>query len=167
MSDAKEIFANHKKIRRLLTYVDDLGIGYLTLGQPTHTLSGGEVQRLKIARELGAREAVNTLYILDEPTIGLHMVDVGRLRGVIGKLIEKGNTVVMIEHNLDIIRSADYLVEVGPGPGERGGEVVFEGTPSELVRSKRGSATKEALLKGLTAPEWGVYSKRRKGNQKG
>jgi excinuclease ABC subunit A len=136
-------------IRRTLQGVDDLGIGYLTLGQPTHTLSGGEVQRLKIARELGSNEASNTVYILDEPTIGLHMADVGRLRNVLGQLIERGNTLVIIEHDLDIIRTADFIIELGPGPAERGGRVIFSGTLCELMKGKFSTPTQVALRRSL------------------
>jgi excinuclease ABC subunit A len=145
MSEALQLFSNHKKIRRTLEYVNELGIGYLSLGQPTHTLSGGEIQRIKLALELGAREAVDTLYILDEPTIGLHMKDVDRLMKVVRKLIDQGNTVIIIEHNLDVIAEADHLIEMGPGPGEAGGEVIFSGTPRELLRVKRDTPTKRAL----------------------
>ncbi len=144
--EAREILSNHKKISRALDYVLELGLGYLTLGQPTHTLSGGEAQRLKIARELGLREAKNTLYILDEPTTGLHMVDVDKLRGVLDKLVSMGNTVVVIEHNLDIIRAADNLIELGPGPGEKGGRILFTGSPLELHRSKKKTPTKPHLI---------------------
>lgn len=144
--EAREILSNHKKISRSLDYVLELGLGYLTLGQPTHTLSGGEAQRLKIARELGLREARNTLYILDEPTTGLHMVDVDKLRVVLDKLVSMGNTVVVIEHNLDIIRSADHLIEVGPGPGEKGGQILFTGSPLALHRSKKKTPTKPHLV---------------------
>ena len=149
ISEAHQIFANHKRIRRALDVVVDLGLGYITLGQPTYTLSGGETQRLKIARELGAREAVNTLYILDEPTIGLHMTDVDKLLRVLRALVEKGNTIVVIEHNMDVIRAADYLLEVGPGPGDAGGELLFAGTPEELPKLKRSTPTKPFLQEVL------------------
>ena len=145
--EARIILSNHAKICRSINYVLDLGLGYLTLGQPTHTLSGGEAQRIKIARELGQREAKDTLYILDEPTIGLHMTDVERLRKVIDQLIRKGNTVVVIEHDLDIIRSADYLLELGPGPGAAGGEVLFAGTPEKLLTHSRETPTRKHLRK--------------------
>lgn len=145
MSEARIIFANHKKIRRSLDYINELGLGYLTLGQATSSLSGGETQRLKIARELGLREAQNTLYILDEPTIGLHMTDVEKLLAVLRRLIEKGNTVVLIEHNMDVIKAADYLVEVGPGPGAAGGKLLFSGSPAELGRFTGTSLTKPFL----------------------
>jgi len=151
MSEAKEIFANHPSVRRSLEYVDDLGVGYLKLGQPTYTLSGGEAQRIKIARELGAREAVDTLYILDEPTIGLHMTDVDKLLGVIRRLIDKGNTVVMIEHNLDVVRVADHLIELGPKPGRAGGRIVFSGSSAELLRAD--TATGAALRSRHTVLE--------------
>jgi excinuclease ABC subunit A len=149
-AEAYELFANHRLIRRSLSYVLELGLGYLTLGQPTHTLSGGEAQRIKIARELGAREASNTLYVLDEPTIGLHMTDVDRLNQVLRTLVEKGNTVVVIEHNLDIIRGADYLLEVGPGPGSAGGELLFAGTPAELLNSGKKTPTSAFLVANPT-----------------
>ena len=142
MSEARNIFANHKTVRRSLDYVNELGLGYLTLGQTTSSLSGGETQRLKIARELGLREARNTLYILDEPTIGLHMTDVEKLLNVLGRLIDKGNTVVLIEHNMDVIKAADYLVEIGPGPGEAGGKLLFCGSPLELSAFSGLSMTK-------------------------
>jgi excinuclease ABC subunit A len=144
--EAKEIFANHYAIRRSLGYAIDLGIGYLRLGQPTHTLSGGEAQRLKIVKEFGLREAVRTLYVLDEPTIGLHMNDVGKLISVLNKLVEKGNTVVTIEHNLDVINAADHLIELGPGPGEKGGNILFEGTPQALKKLRKSTPTKDAML---------------------
>ena len=146
MSEAREILANHRKIRRSLDYVHELGLGYLTLGQPTHTLSGGEAQRLKIAKELGMREAQDTLYILDEPTIGLHMTDVDKLMRVVRQLIDKGNSVVIIEHNLDVIRAADYVIEVGPGPGDAGGQVLFAGTPAELSKFGGRSPTRDCLI---------------------
>ena len=144
-AEVHEVFTHHKKIRRALDYVMDLGLGYLSIGQATHTLSGGEAQRLKIARELGLREASNTIYLLDEPTIGLHMIDVERLRNVIQRLIDRGNTVVVIEHNLDMIRSADFLIEMGPGPGEAGGQVLFSGTPAQLLKSRATTPTKNFI----------------------
>ncbi|MCB0323595.1 MAG: excinuclease ABC subunit UvrA [Bdellovibrionales bacterium] len=149
-AEARVILSNHRKICRSLDYVLELGLEYLTLGQPTHTLSGGEAQRLKISRELGQREATNTLYILDEPTTGLHMVDVGKLCSVLRKLVAKGNTVVVIEHNLDLIRSADYLLEMGPGPGTAGGKLLFEGTPAALAKYKGHSPTKPFLCSTST-----------------
>ncbi len=146
MTEARGILANHAAVSRALEYVLELGLGYLTLGQPTHTLSGGEAQRLKIARELGKREAKQSIYILDEPTIGLHMIDVERLRKVLQKLVDFGNTVIVIEHNLDIIRSADYLIELGPGPGEAGGRIVFAGAPDTLKSATLDTPTKRSLF---------------------
>lgn len=148
IAEARQILSNHPKICRPLDYVIQLGLGYLTLGQPTHTLSGGEAQRIKIACELGLREAVDTIYILDEPTIGLHMVDVEKLQSVLRLLRDKGNTIIIIEHNLDVIRAADYLVELGPGPGDRGGELLFAGSPAELINGKVKTPTAMALIRG-------------------
>ncbi len=159
MSEAREVLANHRLIRRALDYVHELGLGYLTLGQPTHTLSGGETQRLKIARELGLREAERTLYVLDEPTIGLHMADVDKLLAVIRKLRDKGNTIVIVEHNLDIIQAADYLLEMGPGPGTAGGQLIFEGLPGELARSKKDTPTKR-FLKGAQPAKRSIMNTR-------
>lgn len=147
MGEVKEIFKQHYKIRRSLEYVEKLGISYLQLGQATHTLSGGEVQRLKIAKEFGSREATNTLYILDEPSIGLHMDDVKALISVLNELISLGNTLVVIEHDLDFIREADHLIELGPKAGKEGGYVVFEGSPYELANSKIDSQTRKFLCK--------------------
>ncbi|MCB0343530.1 MAG: excinuclease ABC subunit UvrA [Bdellovibrionales bacterium] len=152
MDEVRELFRNHPRIRRPLDYVHHLGLGYLTLGQPTYTLSGGEAQRLKIAKELGSREAVNTLYVLDEPTTGLHMSDIDKLLSVLFELIKKGNTVVVIEHNLDVIRAADYLIELGPGPGERGGKIVFSGTPSSLASSKSKDTATKAFISSVEQP---------------
>ena len=147
IAEAKEILTNHRRIRHTLDHVVRLGIGYLTLGQPTHTLSGGELQRLKIARELGARlSAAKTLYVIDEPTTGLHMTDVDKLMNVVKNLTDANNTVVIIEHNLDVIAEADHLIEVGPGPGEAGGRVVFQGSPAELVGGSINTPTKKFLL---------------------
>ncbi len=146
MSEAAEILTNHKLVKRTLDYINELGLGYLTLGQPTFTLSGGEVQRLKIAYELGSREARDTLYVLDEPTIGLHMTDVDKLVGVLNKLVNLGNTVVVIEHNLDILRAADYLIEIGPQAGERGGNLLYQGEPIGLKDIKELTPTKKFLF---------------------
>jgi excinuclease UvrABC ATPase subunit len=111
----------------------DVGIGYLTLGQPLNTLSGGECQRIKLASELHKR---GSIYILDEPTTGLHMSDVTHLLAIIDRLVDAGNTVIIIEHNLDIVRHADWIIDLGPEGGSNGGKVVFEGTPAALARSK-------------------------------
>jgi excinuclease ABC subunit A len=121
----------HQKLRTLV----DVGLGYLQLGQPATTLSGGEAQRIKLARELSKRETGRTVYILDEPTTGLHFADIQRLLNVINRLTDKGNTVIVIEHNLEVIKSADYIIDLGPEGGERGGEVVGWGTPEQLVQN--------------------------------
>lgn len=141
-----ELFTAFPKIRRVVETVVELGLGYLSLGQPTFSLSGGELQRLKITKELRSSESKDTLYLMDEPTVGLHMADVGRLMSVLRKLVEKGNTIVLIEHDLDFIRSSDYVLEIGPDAGARGGELVFAGTPGELVKARVKSPTREALI---------------------
>nr|MBP9839171.1 excinuclease ABC subunit UvrA [Pseudomonadota bacterium] len=146
IEEAADILKNHKLIKRTLDYVIELGLGYISLGQPTYTLSGGEAQRLKIATELGMRDAENTIYILDEPTIGLHMSDVDKLLSVVNKLKEKGNTIIIIEHNLDVMRASDYLIEIGPGPGEDGGKLLFSGAPNELAKLKTTTPTKKYLF---------------------
>jgi excinuclease ABC subunit A len=117
--------------------LSEVGLGYLRLGQSAATLSGGEAQRVRLARELGRRDTGRTLYLLDEPTTGLHFDDVRRLLDVLGRLVDNGNTVVVIEHNLDVIKSADWIVDLGPGAGEEGGRVVAMGTPEVVARSRR------------------------------
>jgi excinuclease ABC subunit A len=135
--DAAALFANHPKIARPLQTLTDLGVGYVQLGQGSNTLSGGEAQRLKLAAELTAGSAHEpTLYVLDEPTTGLHLRDVRRLVTVLDRLVERGDTLVVIEHHPDVIRSADWVVELGPEAGDAGGRVVFEGEPGRLVRAK-------------------------------
>ena len=124
--------ANHPPLLRKLTVLEEVGLEYLKLGQPATTLSGGEAQRIKISRELGKRSLPGALYILDEPTTGLHMHEVGKLIKVLRKLVDLGATVVVIEHNLDVIRAADYVLDLGPGGGENGGRIVSSGTPEEI-----------------------------------
>jgi excinuclease ABC subunit A len=136
VSDAVEFFANVPKIARRLHTLNDVGLGYIRLGQPATTLSGGEAQRVKLATELSKVATGDTLYILDEPTTGLHFADVQRLLDVLGRLVDAGNTVVVIEHNLDVIKTADWLVDLGPEGGESGGEVVATGTPEEVAAVK-------------------------------
>ncbi|MBF0317452.1 MAG: hypothetical protein HQL04_04690 [Nitrospirae bacterium] len=125
-------FEQHAAITKKLAFLRDIGLGYIQLGQAATTLSGGEAQRLKICAELGVQAKTGVMYILDEPTIGLHMHDVGALIGILRRLIEVDNTVVIIEHNLDVVSMADHCVELGPEAGDKGGQIVFEGTPLEL-----------------------------------
>jgi excinuclease ABC subunit A len=130
---AKSFFENHQTLSRRLEVLEQVGLEYLQLGQPATTLSGGEAQRIKISRELGKRSLPGTLYILDEPTTGLHMHEVGKLIKVLQQLVDKGATVVVIEHNLDVIKASDYVFDLGPGGGESGGNIVAKGTPEEIA----------------------------------
>ncbi len=136
VSEALEFFAVHEPIRRRLETLNDVGLGYIKLGQPSTQLSGGEAQRIKLASELSKRSTGDTLYILDEPTTGLHMADVHMLIGVLERLAEGGNTLLIIEHNLDVVKSADYIIDLGPEGGDRGGEILAEGTPEEVAKVK-------------------------------
>ena len=135
ITEALEFFENIPKIRRKLMVLDDIGLGYLQLGQSALTLSGGESQRIRLSRELGKKSTGNTLYILDEPTTGLHFADIQRLLDIINMLVDQGNTVIVIEHNLDVIKSADYLVDLGPEGGDNGGYLIAEGTPEEIINN--------------------------------
>jgi excinuclease ABC subunit A len=137
VSDARGLFENHRQLRSILQTLEDVGLGYISLGQSATTLSGGEAQRIKLSRELAKRDTGKTLYLLDEPTTGLHFEDVRRLLAVLGRLTEAGNTVLVIEHNLDVIKTADYIIDVGPEGGSRGGEIVAVGTPEEVARVPR------------------------------
>ncbi len=150
VEEAVEFFAHIPKIRRRLDALNDVGLGYIRLGQPATTLSGGEAQRVKLASELCKIATGHTLYILDEPTTGLHFADIQRLLEVLQRLVDQGNTVVVIEHNLDVIKTADRLIDMGPEGGEGGGEVVATGTP-EQVAATPGSYTGE-FLRGLVEP---------------
>ena len=143
-----EFFANIPKIARKLQTLCDVGLGYIKIGQPSTTLSGGEAQRVKLATELSKRSTGKTIYVLDEPTTGLHAADVHKLTEVLQKLVDAGNTVVVIEHNLDMIKTADYIIDLGPEGGDRGGEVVACGTPEQVVKSDK-SYTGKYLKKYL------------------
>ncbi|MCH2134356.1 MAG: excinuclease ABC subunit UvrA [Phycisphaerales bacterium] len=144
VEDAAGFFEAHQAIHRMLTCLNDVGLGYLELGQPSTTLSGGEAQRVKLARELGTRSTDHTLYILDEPTTGLHFADVDRLVDVLQRLADRGNTLVIIEHNLEVIRNADWIIDLGPEGGAAGGMVIAEGTPEQVAKVK-GSFTGQYL----------------------
>jgi excinuclease ABC subunit A len=133
VEEAMEFFANIPRIKHKLQTLHDVGLGYIRLGQPATTLSGGEAQRVKLSRELSRRATGRTLYILDEPTVGLHMADVQRLLDVLNRLVDAGNTVIVIEHNLDVIKTADWIIDLGPEGGEAGGRVIAEGTPEEVT----------------------------------
>jgi excinuclease ABC subunit A len=132
--EAREFFANIPKIDRILTTLHDVGLGYLKLGQSAPTLSGGEAQRVKLAKELGRISTGDTVYILDEPTTGLHFADIQKLLDVLHRLVEAGNTVIVIEHNLDVIKTADWIIDLGPEGGDAGGHIVTQGTPEQVVR---------------------------------
>lgn len=149
VNQAVEFFENQPNILQKIKVLQDVGLGYIKLGQPSTTLSGGESQRVKLATELSKRDTGRTLYILDEPTTGLHFEDINVLLSVLNRLVDKGNTVVIVEHNLDVIKCADYLIEMGPDGGRRGGQVLFSGTPEELVKAGIGYTSQylSAMLK--------------------
>ncbi len=137
VGEAEEFFENVPRVREKLNILAEIGLEYIRLGQQATTVSGGEAQRIKLAKELSKKSKGNTIYILDEPTVGLHFEDVKKLLGVINKLVDQGDTVIVIEHHLDIIKSADYIVDLGPEGGDGGGEIVAAGTPEEVVEVKR------------------------------
>jgi excinuclease ABC subunit A len=149
VDEAVEFFAAVPALARRLRVLQDVGLGYLRLGQPATTLSGGEAQRLKIAAELASRAGGDMLYILDEPTTGLHLDDVKKLLGVLNRLVDANNTVLMVEHHLDVIRAADHVVDLGPEGGEEGGEIVAEGPP-EVIAQTPGSYTGKFLAELLS-----------------
>ena len=154
IEEALEVFAPLPAIARHLSTLVDVGLGYVRLGQPAPTLSGGEAQRVKLASELQKRATGRTLYVLDEPTTGLHFEDIRKLLGVLGRLVDAGNTVVVIEHNLDVIKTADWLIDMGPEGGSRGGLVIAEGTPEQIANNSK-SYTGEylrPLLDGRAVP---------------
>ncbi|NQT94874.1 MAG: excinuclease ABC subunit UvrA, partial [Candidatus Omnitrophica bacterium] len=136
VDDAMELFYNIPPIRNKLKTLADVGLGYIELGQSATTLSGGEAQRVKLSTELSKKATGKTLYILDEPTTGLHFADVSKLLSVLMRLVDHGNTVLIIEHNLDVIKSADYIIDLGPEGGEKGGRVVASGSPEDIAKKK-------------------------------
>ncbi|TVQ65205.1 MAG: ATP-binding cassette domain-containing protein, partial [Phycisphaerales bacterium] len=139
IEDACEFFENHPKILRYTRCLNDVGLGYVRLGQPSTTLSGGEAQRIKLAAELGAGATDRTLYVLDEPTTGLHFEDVRKLCAVLDRLADSGATLVVIEHNLDVVKRADWIIDLGPEGGARGGQVIAAGPPEDVARDGRSS----------------------------
>ena len=133
VNEARKFFEHYPVLERRLAVLEDVGLGYIRLGQPATTLSGGEAQRIKISRELGKRSLPGTLYILDEPTTGLHMHEVGKLVTVLHQLVERGASVVVIEHNTDVILASDYVIDLGPGGGESGGNIISQGSPEAIM----------------------------------
>ena len=148
INEACPFFELIPKIYRKLKTIQDVGLGYITLGQQSTTLSGGEAQRIKLATELSKRDTGNTFYILDEPTTGLHFEDIRVLLIVLNKLVDKGNTVLIIEHNLDVIKTVDYIIDIGPEGGKKGGRIMALGTPEEIILNKK-SHTAHFLKKEL------------------
>src|SRR5437773_12350544 len=134
--EAKEFFANQPVISRHMQTIVDVGLGYVRLGQPAPTLSGGEAQRVKLSSELSKRSTGHTMYVLDEPTTGLHFEDIRKLLFVLSKLVDQGNTVVVIEHNLDVIKTADWIIDLGPEGGDGGGTVIAEGPPEQIAKTQ-------------------------------
>ena len=154
IEEANEFFAAIPAISRHLKTLVEVGLGYVRLGQPAPTLSGGEAQRVKLASELQKRSTGRTLYVLDEPTTGLHFEDIRKLLAVLGRLVDAGNTVVVIEHNLDVIKTADWLIDMGPEGGSRGGRVVAEGTPEQITANPESytGAFLKPILEGRAVP---------------
>jgi excinuclease ABC subunit A len=138
INQAVEFFENVPDILRKIKTIQDVGLGYIKLGQPSTTLSGGESQRVKLATELSKRDTGKTLYILDEPTTGLHFEDIRILMDVLQKLVDRGNTVIVIEHNLDVIKLADHIIDIGPEGGRNGGQILSTGTPEQVAKSEKG-----------------------------
>ena len=150
IEEALGFFANFPTIIRILRTLADVGLGYMQLGQASTTLSGGEAQRVKLSAELGKATTGHTLYILDEPTTGLHFADIHNLLNVLQRLTDCGNTVIVIEHNLDVIKMADYIIDMGPEGGEAGGKIVVAGAPEEIIKNKK-SYTAKFLKEKLSA----------------
>jgi len=135
--EARDFFQNIPAVQSKLKTISDVGLDYIQLGQAATTLSGGEAQRVKLSKELSKRSTGRTLYILDEPTTGLHFADVDNLLKVLSKLVDSGNTVIIIEHNMDVIKTADHIIDLGPEGGDKGGEVLVDGSPEEVVKNKK------------------------------
>ena len=155
VEEALEMFKHHKQLGRIMQTMVDVGLGYVSLGQPATTLSGGEAQRVKLARELARVQTGRTLYLLDEPTTGLHFGDVKKLLEVLDRLVQSGNTVLVIEHNLDVIKTADWIIDLGPEGGNAGGEIIATGTPEEVAKvagSYTGQHVKPLLERARRAP---------------
>ena len=148
VSEGVEFFANIPRIFNKLKTLEEVGLGYIKIGQSSTTLSGGEAQRMKLATELSKRSTGKTIYILDEPTPGLHSADVKKLIDILQRLTDAGNTVLVIEHNLDVIKTADYIIDMGPEGGDKGGTVIANGTPEEIAKNKK-SYTGEYLKRML------------------
>lgn len=144
VADARKLFENHKKLNRILSTLDDVGLGYIRLGQPATTLSGGEAQRVKLASELRRPPNNHTMYILDEPTTGLSLSDIQQLIDVLARFRDLGHSVVVIEHQLDVIKCSDWVIDLGPEGGDRGGKVVANGAPEKVAKTK-GSFTGKYL----------------------
>ncbi len=149
INEAVEFFENIPTIIQKIKTLKDVGLGYLTLGQASTTISGGEAQRVKLAAELAKRDTGRTLYVLDEPTTGLHFEDIKVLMGVLNQLVDRGNTVLIIEHNMDVIKMADWIIDMGPEGGDRGGRIVCEGTPEQITQCAE-SYTAQYLKEELT-----------------
>ena len=149
VEEAVKFFENVPSIRRKMETLNDVGLSYIRLGQPSTELSGGEAQRIKLAAELSKRSTGKTVYILDEPTTGLHFADVHKLTEILRRLADDGNTVIVIEHNLDVIKTADHIIDIGPEGGDKGGTVVATGTPEEVAKNKNSYTGKyiDAILK--------------------
>lgn len=148
VEEALKFFENIPKIKSKIQTLYDVGLGYIKLGQPSTTLSGGEAQRVKLATELSKKATGKTLYILDEPTTGLHIADVHKLIDILQRLVDTGNSIIVIEHNLDIIKTADYIIDLGPEGGEKGGQIIAVGTPEQITRNDQ-SYTGKFLKKYL------------------
>jgi len=145
IDEALEFFTHQPMIKNKLRVLSEVGLGYLSLGQSATTLSGGESQRMKLARELSKRATGKTLFILDEPTTGLHLADIKILLEIFSRLVDQGNTVIVIEHQLDVIKCADYIIDLGPEGGERGGEILGAGAPETLLKSHPHTPTLSVL----------------------